>query len=250
VSTARRRALLLDYDGTLAPLTSDRAQAVPYPGIRAALATLSLARRRTSIWIVSGRVVSDLSRLVALDRLVDLWGSHGIERRTRHGVWVGPAPSREASAFLDAAAAALVRQGAEAFTERKRYGLALHRRGADPARYRAARTILVRRFGDQARRHGLELCPFDGGLELRPLGLHKGLAVEGAFDELGDDAAVAYLGDDRTDEDAFAALRGRGLSVLVAPNPRRTRADAWLRPPGGVLDFLADWNAACSGEPS
>src|SRR5512147_1727353 len=48
VGKARRRALLLDYDGTLAPLSADRAHAVPYPGIRAALVTISLARKPTA----------------------------------------------------------------------------------------------------------------------------------------------------------------------------------------------------------
>ena len=246
VGKARRRALLLDYDGTLAPLSADRAHAVPYPGIRAALVTISLARKPTAIWIVSGRVVSDLARLVGLERLVDLWGSHGIERWTRHGFRVGPEPERAAAAFLDAAAAALARQGAQDLIERKRYGLALHRRGADRVRYRAAHAALARRLAPAASRHGLQLLPFDGGVELRPRGLNKGLAVERAFAELGGDAAVAYLGDDRTDEDAFAALRGRGLPVLVRSAPRRTLAEAWIRPPGEVLDFLGDWNAACA----
>ncbi|HYX19436.1 MAG TPA: trehalose-phosphatase, partial [Thermoanaerobaculia bacterium] len=88
-------------------------------------------------------------------------------------------------------------------------------------------------------------APFDGGLELRPRGFHKGLVVQRAFAEFGTDAAVAYLGDDATDEDAFAALRGRGLPVLVRGAPRRTRADARLRPPDEVLEFLEAWAGAC-----
>ena len=131
-------------------------------------------------------------------------------------------------------------------TERKLYGVAIHWRGADPRVYEAASETLERRFAPAAANYGLELLPFDGGLELRPKAFHKGLVVERAFAELGDEAAVAYLGDDRTDEDAFAALRGRGLPVLVRPEPRETLATAWLQPPGEVLAFLAEWNAACS----
>lgn len=245
MASAPRRALLLDYDGTLAPLTADRARAVPYPGVRAALATVALAPRRTAIWIVSGRTVEDLERLVGLERLADLWGSHGMERRSRHGRWTGAPAAPPAAAFLDATAAALERGGAGALVERKRYGLALHRRGADTEAYARA-TALLHERAVEAPRHGLVLEAFDGGVELRPRGFHKGLVVERAFAELGADAAVAYLGDDRTDEDAFAALSGRGLGVLVRPTPRRTRADAWLRPPKEVLDFLAAWTAACA----
>ncbi len=65
--------------------------------------------------------------------------------------------------------------------------------------------------------------------------------------EMGRDAAVAYLGDDRTDEDAFLALHGHGLSVLVRGEFRDTAADVWIRPPEGLVAFLTDWNAACGG---
>ena len=244
VTAAPRRALLVDYDGTLAPLTADRVHAAPYPGMRAALATVALARRRSAIWIVSGRTVDALDRLLGLERLVDLWGSHGMERLSRHGRRSGPPPDEAAAAFLESAAKTLVRRAGAAPVERKRHGLALHERGADPEAYRSASAAL-RELEPEAAAHGLALAPFDGGLELRPRGFHKGQVVERAFAELGGDAAVAYLGDDATDEDAFAAIRGRGLPVLVRPEPRRTRAEVRLRPPGEVLDFLGAWAEAC-----
>ena len=246
VRGARRRGLLLDYDGTLAALGPDRGKEFAYPGIRAALVTIALAARPTSIWIVSGRTVSDLARLVRLDHFVDLWGSHGMERRTRHGCWVGPAPARSASELLDEVTEAMRGLGAAGVVERKMYGLALHGRGTDRPSYLAARRALVSRFALPAAKAGLVFAAFDGGVELRPAGFHKGLTVDRAFAELGEDAAIAYLGDDQTDEDAFAALAGRGLPVLVGDRPRPTLAAAWLPAPAGVLEFLSGWNAACS----
>jgi trehalose-phosphatase len=246
VQAAPRRALLIDYDGTLAPLTADRRHAEPYADMRSALVEVAVAARPTAVWIVSGRGVGDLARLVRLDHVVDLWGSHGLERRTRQGCWAGPAPDPAASSFLDEVTGFLGAQGAGALTERKLHGVAIHRRGSDPALYETAREALEIRFAPAGVAHGLELLPFDGGLELRPRAFHKGQVVDRAFAELGHDAAIAYLGDDRTDEDAFAALRGRGLPVLVRPEPRETRAAAWLRPPGELLAFLKEWNAACS----
>jgi hypothetical protein len=56
-------------------------------------------------------------------------------------------------------------------------------------------------------------------------------------------AAVAFLGDDLTDEDAFRALSGRGLSVLVRARPRSTAADVRLAPPAELLAFLDAWSA-------
>jgi trehalose-phosphatase len=249
VAEAKRRALLLDYDGTLAPITSDRRHAEPYASVRAALMSLAAPPNPTAVWIVSGRGVCELARLARLDHYADLWGSHGLERRTRQGCWVGPAPARDVAAFLDEVNAFLCRSGAASLTERKLYGLAIHRRGVERAVYERARGEIERRFAPPAAARGLDLLPFDGGVELRPRGVHKGLVVERAFADLGNDAAVAYLGDDQTDEDAFAAIRGRGLPVLVRSEPRETLAGVWLRPPAEVLAFLEDWKAA-SASPS
>jgi trehalose-6-phosphatase len=67
--------------------------------------------------------------------------------------------------------------------------------------------------------------------------------------ELAPGAAVAYLGDDRTDEDAFAALAGRGLAVLVRDRDRPTEADIRLRPPDEVVAFLSRWVRETRGAP-
>ena len=52
---------------------------------------------------------------------------------------------------------------------------------------------------------------------------------------------AAYLGDDATDEHAFQAIRGHGLSLLVRPRWRQTAAQLLLRPPEELLDFLSQW---------
>jgi trehalose-6-phosphatase len=55
---------------------------------------------------------------------------------------------------------------------------------------------------------------------------------------------VAYLGDDLTDEDAFAAVGDRGLSFLVRGEARASNARYWLRPPEELLEFLDGWLAS------
>jgi trehalose-phosphatase len=79
---------------------------------------------------------------------------------------------------------------------------------------------------------------------MRARGRDKGDAVREVLAGRPEGAACAYLGDDLTDEDAFAALDGRGLGVLVSHVPRGTRAHAWVRPPVGVLTFLHRWRNA------
>jgi trehalose 6-phosphate phosphatase len=90
--------------------------------------------------------------------------------------------------------------------------------------------------------------PFDGGLELRAATKHKGDAVAVVLGEAGDQVAAAYLGDDQTDENAFRAIKGRGLAILVRGEPRPTMADVWLRPPDELVRFLRDWLKACGAE--
>ena len=59
--------------------------------------------------------------------------------------------------------------------------------------------------------------------------------------QTSENSAVAYLGDDMTDEDAFQAVKARGLAVLVRPQFRPTAADVWLRPPEELVAFMQHW---------
>lgn len=75
-------------------------------------------------------------------------------------------------------------------------------------------------------------------VELRPDGLTKGTAVRRIADQHPDHVPV-YLGDDVTDEDAFAALQDMDRNaVSVKVGPGDTRADARLDGPDAVMDYL------------
>ena len=82
LASAQKRALMLDYDGTLAPFRVEREKAVPYPGVRETLNRL-VSAGRTRVVIISGRRVRDLVPLIGLDVTPEIWGSHGLERLTR-----------------------------------------------------------------------------------------------------------------------------------------------------------------------
>ena len=70
---------------------------------------------------------------------------------------------------------------------------------------------------------GLDLIHFDGGVEMRVRAPNKGDAVRAILREHTCDAPTAYLGDDVTDEDTFAALNPIGLTVLVGKEQGRLR---------------------------
>jgi trehalose-phosphatase len=93
---------------------------------------------------------------------------------------------------------------------------------------------------------GLDLLDFDGGIEIRASLADKGDAVRTFLSEISPDTPAAFLGDDITDESAFRAMQGRGISVLVRPRWRKTEAQFWLKPPDELLDFLELWLKACT----
>ena len=237
---ASERVLFLDYDGTLAPFHRDPDQAVPYPGVESLLKRMT-ERCATRVILVSGRRLADMRLPLARIRHDEAWGTHGWERITARGGRVDYQPSGSARRGLqlaEKAARQLAPHGAR--VERKVASIAVHWRGI-----RRDSAHLVEQGLTTAWRGiacpELERLDFECGMELRVRGRNKGDVVREVVEACAPGAAFAYLGDDFTDEDAFAALEGRGLSVLVRPEPRPTRAQLWISPPSGLLSFLEQW---------
>ena len=242
-ATASTGLLLLDYDGTLAPFRVDRFQARPWAGVRELLNHIQ-GQKKTRIAVVSGRPAGEIVPLLNLETPPEVWGLHGAER-------LFPDGRRELETIAPAAHAALedvfarLRQNAfGGLFEEKPNAAVIHWRGVAPEKAgeieRAARAL----FEPLTQIEGLTLLQFECGLELR-VGRDKGGAVRAILNEMTAGAPMnfpaAYLGDDFTDEMAFAALKGRGLSVLVRRKWRETAADVWLKPPQELREFLRLW---------
>jgi trehalose-phosphatase len=245
VRRADERALLLDYDGTLAPFRVQRDEAVPYPGVRQLLDDL-LGDQRSRLIIISGRAMSDLIPLLGLQRQPELWGSHGWERLLPDGRYERGDIGERAAHGLTQARAVVETLGLADRCERKPVSLALHWRGLDGATVQTLRDTITAHWTPPAMEAGLQIHTFDGGIELRVPGRDKGYAVRTILTEMHPNAALAYLGDDLTDEDAFHALDSRGLRVLVRDELRPTVADLWLQPPQELLEFLHRWRQVCA----
>jgi trehalose-phosphatase len=243
LESAPARALIVDYDGTLAPFRGRREQALPHPGVPEAIGSL-LETGGTRLIVVSGRPLADLeARTDWIQPRPDRWGSHGLERRASDGSLSAPPIPLPLTDLLDRISQWIEERGWMNLFERKPYGFALHER-PDPERFPEARAELLEWWQSSLDRRGLVPLTFDGGLEFRPSGSSKARAVESVLAELPPAAVVAYLGDDRTDEDAFLALRGRGLRVLVRDRRRPSEADLWLRPPEELIAFFSRWERA------
>jgi trehalose-phosphatase len=157
-----------------------------------------------------------------------------------------PAPAQRRA--LQRADRALQAAGLVDRVETKPSGIAVHWRGLSSGERSSIEDKVQAIAEPLVREYGLELLPFDGGLEIRAGNRNKGDAVSAILAESGAGVAAAYLGDDQTDENAFRAIKGHGLAVLVRAEPRPTMADAWLRPPEELGHFLREWLVACGAE--
>ena len=247
-------ALFLDYDGTLTPIVARPALAVLADEMRTELERVAA---HSFVGIISGRDVADVRAMfrgaepadgieygaTASDRL---WfaGSHGFDVAAPDGT---STEFEEAHAHLDALAAAAVDlEGAladipGAWVERKRFAVATHFRQVDDARVPEVEEAVDRALGAHG---GLRKTGGKRIFELRPdVAWDKGRALWSLFDRAGlarGDVLAVFIGDDATDEDAFAALGHDGIGVVVAEENRPTNADYRLSNPEDVLAFLAD----------
>jgi trehalose 6-phosphate synthase/phosphatase len=236
---AERLLLLLDYDGTLANFAPTPELAAPDPALLALLHRL-VARPRTEVHVVSGRRRETLERwLGALG--VGLHAEHALWSRPPGGGWtaapVGDTAWREP-------ALAILREFADrtpgSLVEVKTVGLAWHYRAADPEHGPAQAKELSLHLSTLLSNAPVELLPGDMVLEVRPHGVHKGRAVQQALAHAAPGTLVLAMGDDRTDEDLFAALPAGSVAIHVGPTPSRAPLRiADVSTARALLDLLA-----------
>lgn len=241
------RALLLDYDGTIAPFTADRSRALPYPTVVELLDQI-MTCGQTRLAMITGRPAKELKLLMNGGPCPEIFGTHGLERLKPDGSYELAGGTDGQRMELAEAEAWLHTQGLAELAEVKPWAIAVHWRGLDPDVVNEVRTAAYRVWSPIAHRAGFFLAEFDGGIELRLGTRNKGDAVRTILQELGEPSIAVYLGDDDTDEDAFGALREHDLGVLVREEYRETAADCWIRSPDELLQFLIDWAKACGGE--
>lgn len=232
-------AVFLDYDGTLTPIVAHPDLAILSDDMRSVVEELA---DRCTVAVVSGRDLQDVRSHVAVDSIYYA-GSHGFDVagpdgwRTEHEI------GREFLPELDAVEEKLQAQLGQisgAWVERKRYAVAVHYRQAGeedvPRIEREVDAVLA----------GHAKLRKSGGkkvFELRPrVDWHKGKAVLWLLETLGlggTGTLPVYIGDDVTDEDAFEALRERGIGIVVQEEARPTAASFALKDTEEVGRLLA-----------
>lgn len=236
VELARQpRALFLDVDGTLVEFES-------HPDlVRATQGLISLLRSVSdaldgALALISGRSLSDI------DRIFQPWqpyaaGIHGAEVRGPSGTRTHQ-PDREVVAMLRADAAAIAASFPGVWVEDKGLSLALHYRENPAVVEELGRAVHVIA---NATAGAYDVQPGVLVYELRPAHIDKGLAVTELMGQPPFRGRLPMVvGDDRTDEFAFAASLRLGGSAVVVGDRTDSRAPLRLPQPAAVRAWLTE----------
>ncbi|CAA2945365.1 probable trehalose-phosphate phosphatase J [Olea europaea subsp. europaea] len=254
-SEGKKIVMFLDYDGTLSPIVDDPDRAFMSKAMRDTVRKLA---EYFPTAIVSGRCRDKVYNFV---RLAELYyaGSHGMDikgpsKGSKYKKGAQSVLCQPASEFLpmvDEVYRTLLdvtKSTPGAKVENNKFCCSVHFRCVDEKKWselaQQVRTVL-KEYPKLRLTQGRKV------LEIRPtIKWDKGKALEFLLESLGyancTDVFPVYIGDDRTDEDAFKVLRerGQGFGILVSKMPKDTNASYSLQEPSEVMAFLrrlVDW---------
>jgi trehalose-phosphatase len=220
-----------DYDGTLAPIVENPTDAVALPEAVAALRALANLPQ-TKVAVISGRALRDLAVLSRLPSEINLVGSHGSEFDMGFVHQLSPAATALRARLLAALEESVGGQ-AGVNLEVKPASVAVHTRTAPAEVTERVREAVL---GGPATWDGIQVTEGKAVIELSVVPTNKGLALDSLRSQLGA-SAVMFLGDDVTDENAFAHLHGPDVGVKVGFGD--TRAKHRVADPVEVAKLLA-----------
>ncbi|GKC50008.1 probable trehalose-phosphate phosphatase F [Tanacetum coccineum] len=256
----KKIVIFLDYDGTLSPIVDDPNRAFMSIDMRAAVKGVA---KYFPTAIISGRSRDKVYELVGLTELFYA-GSHGMDimfpaedtMSINHTDYIRSTdkqgkevnlfqPARDFIPMIDEVYRTLVEVTKDipgAFIENHKFCTSVHYRNVDDKSWPVIAQCVHDVLKDYPR---LRLTHGRKVLEVRPvIDWDKGKAVEFLLESLelsnSDDVLPIYIGDDRTDEDAFKVLRegNRGYGILVSSVPKESKAFLSLRDTLEVKDFL------------
>ncbi|KAJ0042206.1 hypothetical protein Pint_17658 [Pistacia integerrima] len=266
----KKIAVFLDYDGTLSPIVDDPDKAFMSDEMRAAVREVA---KYFPTAIVSGRSREKVKQFVQLSN-VYYAGSHGMDieapprpfkssdgkyHTISPGIKGNEVAFQPAKKFLPAIQEMIAELEEEtkkiqgASVEDNRFCVSVHFRQVRDEDY----SILQEKVKSVLKNYPeFHLSEGKKVMEIRPsIEWDKGHALEYLLETLGlsnsSDVLPLYIGDDRTDEDAFKVIksRGQGFPIIVSSTPKDTKASYSLKDPSEVLTFLlrlARWRKSSS----
>lgn len=246
IQQADQIILFLDYDGTLAPIKDRPAQARLSAAAKSHLRRLN---RRPGVWValVSGRRVSDLKRRVGLEGFCYV-GNHGLELQGPGLRHINPAAkkSRPVLRRIRQLLQKTLKPLPGVWVEDKGLTLSIHFRQANAKDRQQVEALFHRIVAPFRLKRQIHVTAGKMVFEVRPpVHWTKGtvvawlLARQSALSK-GQTVLPIYAGDDLTDEDAFKALRGRGITITVGTSNPLTLAQYRVRSTGEIDRLLEE----------
>jgi trehalose-phosphatase len=231
---------LLDYDGTLTPIAPTPAEAILERALREILISLSRKDKYT-VGIISGRSLREVKRLLKIKGIYYA-GNHGLEIEGSGIKFIHPDFLRFKPYIreINEALSAVTRGIKGIVLEDKAMTLSLHYRLVDKKWV----SKIIRAFNaicmPYERKGKVKLTSGKKVLEVRPaIGWDKGKAVKKIkqLARFASESLICYIGDDKTDEDAFNVLRTKDISIFVG-KATSSAARYYLKDTEEVAEFL------------
>lgn len=234
--------LFLDYDGTLTPIVGNPDKAIITPKIKELLKRLSKSRRCVPA-IITGRSLKDIRKKIGLKNIIYA-GNHGLQidgPKIKFRASIGP----DYKTILQTIKRKMNKKLSEikgVLPEDKGLSLSLHYRLVSRKQIPFVKTSFYEAAAPYCKSGKIKTKTGKKVLEIRPaVKWDKGKAVMWLLKSLSatsDSSFVPiYIGDDSTDEDAFKALKNKGLTVIVGRNTK-SYAQYYIRSTRETLDFI------------
>jgi trehalose 6-phosphate phosphatase len=238
IKPGSRILLFLDYDGTLVPIKKAPELAVLHPLRRQFLKRLG---EEVFMFIVSGRSLGEIRRLVAIKGIAYI-GNHGLEISCGKKVWVHPEAKKIKPILRNSLnrIQEMTRDLPGVLIENKGLTGSIHYRRLPAAFWKPLKTIIQAEVGSRGR--ALKITKGKRVFEFRPnLDWNKGKGIIELLNRLDLDERplCIYIGDDRTDEDAFRTLAKDDVTIRVGRR-KDSRARYRLADVNHVWRFLKD----------
>ena len=235
--------IFLDYDGTLTPIVDTPDLAILSKDVHDCLKELA---EKYTVSIVSGRATDDVRSKVNIQNIFYA-GSHGFEIIRPDGEAVIH-PQAQAMRFLIEEVYDELKEQTKdikgALIEDVKYTVSVHYRlvaEEDFPKMEEATKNILDKYPQLLKTDGKKV------FELRPnIDWHKGKAVQWILDFMQfqpDRNRVLYIGDDRTDEDAFEVITDKGIGILVAEELRESQAHYYVSNVEEVKKVLEFFNS-------
>jgi trehalose 6-phosphate synthase/phosphatase len=232
---AEKRAIFLDYDGTLVGFTPNIDQASPDQELYQLLKQLT-ANPKNEVVMISGRKHETLSQWLGHLKL-DLIAEHGAWSRKQGGRWKKiPGLTDQWKQDIYPTLDTYTDRTPGSFIEEKSYSLAWHYRKVEEGLGELRANELMNTLRYYTNDKGLQVLPGDKVIEIKNVEINKGRAALSWLQDHQYDFIMA-IGDDHTDEDIFKSLSEDAISIKVGSQVSAARY--YLRNFQEVRQFLA-----------